>query len=135
VIVEGNSFLEYVTTDLAIMCARSEGRTTKGSARKALARSDLIYLSSLDATAAYAKEQFEEFCTGLSLSLDLRSLPIITDEDLPSLLLRIYRRDQARTIGACNSKVKPSQLTRALDEYLISKKVGKKGRRMPEKEL
>jgi len=100
VIVEGNSFLEYVTTDLAIMCARSEGRTTKASARKALARSDLIYLSSLDATAAYAKEQFEEFCTGLSLSLDLRSLPIITDEDLPSLLLRIYRRDQARTIGS-----------------------------------
>jgi hypothetical protein len=80
------------------MCARSEGGTIKGSARKALARSDLIYLSSLDGTAAYAKEQFEEFCTGRGLSLDARGLPIITDEDLPSLLLRIYRRDQARAI-------------------------------------
>src|SRR5882672_2593876 len=56
VIVEGNSFLEYATADLAIMCARSEGGTIKGSARKALARSDLLYLSSLDATAEDAKQ-------------------------------------------------------------------------------
>jgi molybdopterin-guanine dinucleotide biosynthesis protein len=84
VIVEGNSFLEYVTADLAIMCARSEGGTIKGSARKALARSDLLYLSSLDAPAEIAKHQFEEFCGGLNLQLDFSSLPIITHEDLHS---------------------------------------------------
>ena len=43
VIVEGNSFLEYVTADLAIMCARSEGGTIKGSARKALSRRRAAY--------------------------------------------------------------------------------------------
>jgi molybdopterin-guanine dinucleotide biosynthesis protein len=90
VIVEGNSFLEYVTADLAIMCARSEGGTIKGSARKAFARSDLLYLSSLDTTAEIAKQQFQEFCRGLNLNLDFSSLPIITRADLHSLLSRIY---------------------------------------------
>jgi molybdopterin-guanine dinucleotide biosynthesis protein len=94
VIVEGNSFLEYVTADLAIMCARSEGGTIKGSARKAFALSDMLYLSSLDATAEIAKQQFEEFCSGLNLQLDFRDLPIITHEDLHSLTSRIYGREQ-----------------------------------------
>jgi hypothetical protein len=105
VIVEGNSFLEYVTADLAIMCARSEGGIIKGSARKALARSDLLYLSSLDATAAKAKQQFEDFCIEVSLPLDLQSLPVITGEDLPSLLLRIYGRGLPEQYGNRNSKV------------------------------
>src|SRR5262252_2791331 len=34
VIVEGNSCLEFVKADLAIMCARSEGGTVKPSARR-----------------------------------------------------------------------------------------------------
>jgi molybdopterin-guanine dinucleotide biosynthesis protein len=95
VIVEGNSFLEYVTADLAIMCARSEGGTIKSSARKALARSDLLYLSSLDATAEIARQQFEAFCGGLNLPLDFSSLSIITHEDLHWLTSGIYRRGQA----------------------------------------
>jgi molybdopterin-guanine dinucleotide biosynthesis protein len=86
VIVEGNSFLEYVSADLAIMCARSEGGTIKSSARKNLARSDFLYLTSLDATAANAKKQFEEFRGGLTNDLDLDALQIITREDLPLLL-------------------------------------------------
>jgi hypothetical protein len=94
VIVEGNSFLEYVTADLAIMCARSEGGTIKGSARKALARSDLLYLSSLDLTAENARQQFEEFCDGLNLELDFSSREIITHKDLHSLISRIYRKEQ-----------------------------------------
>src|SRR2546430_14940260 len=51
VIVEGNSFLEYVTAGLAIICARAEGGRGKSSARKALASSDFLYLSTLGATA------------------------------------------------------------------------------------
>jgi hypothetical protein len=94
VIVEGNSFLEFVTADLTIMCARSEGGTIKSSARKAFARSDLLYLSSLDSTAEIAKQQFAEFHGGLNLQLDFSSLPIITHEDLHSLTSRIYRREQ-----------------------------------------
>lgn len=94
VIVEGNSFLEYVTADLAIMCARSEGGKIKPSARKALAQSDFLYLTTLDASAENAKTQFEEFRGGLTIDLDLNGLPIITQEDLPGLLSTIYRSDR-----------------------------------------
>src|SRR5437667_10114676 len=47
VIVEGNSFLECVRADLAIMCARAQGGKIKSSARKALARSNFLYVSTL----------------------------------------------------------------------------------------
>jgi molybdopterin-guanine dinucleotide biosynthesis protein len=91
VIVEGNSFLEYVAADLAIMCARSEGGKIKPSARSALAKSDFLYLSTLDQESEAAKGQFDEFRRGLNLPLDLFRLPVITREDLAMLLLDIYR--------------------------------------------
>ncbi len=91
VIVEGNSFLEYVKADLAIMCARSEGGKIKPSARKALAKSDFLYLSTLSATAVTAKKQFDQFRADLKLDLDFGGLQIITREDFPVLLSTIYR--------------------------------------------
>ncbi len=93
VIVEGNSFLEYLTADLAIMCARSEGGKIKPSARKALAKSDFLYLSTLGATVVMAKKQFEQFRAALTIDPDLSGLQIITREDLPLLLSTIYRRE------------------------------------------
>ena len=98
VIVEGNSFLEYVKADLAIMCVRSEGGTIKSSARRALAHSDLLYLSFMDATPADAKQQFARFSAGLNVPLDLHSLPIINDGDLKSLLARIHREELVRNV-------------------------------------
>lgn len=91
VIVEGNSFLEYVKPDLTIMCARSEGGKIKPSARRALARSDLLYLSTLEPPSENIKTQFEQFCRGLNFQFDLSDLPLITRQDLRALLSRIYR--------------------------------------------
>jgi molybdopterin-guanine dinucleotide biosynthesis protein len=91
VIVEGNSFLEYVEADLAIMCARSEGGTIKPSARRALAHSDLLYISVLEGTAAEAKEEFKQFRAGLSFPLDLVERPIITHDDLRAVLSEVLR--------------------------------------------
>jgi len=93
VIVEGNSFLEHVTADLAIMCARSEGGKIKPSARKALAKSDLLYLSTLSVTGITAKKQFEQFRAGLSIDLDFDALRVITRENFPFLLSTIYRHE------------------------------------------
>ncbi|HXM50364.1 MAG TPA: hypothetical protein VN956_21160 [Pyrinomonadaceae bacterium] len=93
VIVEGNSFLEHVTADLTIMCARSEGGKIKPSARKALAKSDFLYLSTLSATGITAKRQFEQFRSGLSIDLDFDALRVITRENFPFLLSTIYRRE------------------------------------------
>src|SRR5947209_1482901 len=70
VIVEGNSFLEYVPADLAIICARSEGGKIKPSARRALAKSDFLYLSTLGEVAVTTKKQFEQFCADLTIDLD-----------------------------------------------------------------
>ena len=86
VVIEGNSFLEYVTPDLAVMCARAEGGQIKPSARRALSKSDLLYLSSLDQNGLTARKQFEEWRAGLTVDLHLDRLPIFTREDLPQFI-------------------------------------------------
>jgi Molybdopterin-guanine dinucleotide biosynthesis protein len=93
VIVEGNSFLEYIKADLAIMCARSEGGKIKSSARRALAQSDYLYLSTLQTIGSRARSQFDEFSGGLNLDIDLGRLPIITHENFRFLLSRICQSD------------------------------------------
>jgi molybdopterin-guanine dinucleotide biosynthesis protein len=99
VIVEGNSFLEYVTADLAIMCARSEGGKIKPSARRALSKVDYLYLSTLEATAGNAKRQFEQFRAGLNFQIDLDRLATITHDDLPTVLSRIHGVKQGRELN------------------------------------
>ena len=93
VIVEGNSFLEYLTADLAIMCARSEGGKIKPSARKALAKTDFLYLSTLGATAETAKKQFEQFRASLTIDLNFDALRIVTRESFSLLLSTVYQRE------------------------------------------
>src|SRR5258707_10908186 len=101
VIIEGNSFLDYVAPDLAVMCARAEGGKVKPSARRALMKSDLLCLSSLDADGAVARKQFEDWREGLSIDLDFDGLPIFTREDLPQFISRIYQlADLPRPISA-----------------------------------
>ena len=99
VLIEGNSFLDYVTTDLAIMCARSDGGKVKPSARHALEKSDVLYLSSLTGGGVEARKQFEEWRASLNIDLDFDGLPILTCEDLPrfiSLLQGVTRRNWSR---------------------------------------
>ena len=103
VIVEGNSLLEYVTADLAIMCARSEGGKIKPSARKNLAKSDFLYLTTLEATARNARRQFEQFRAGLNVPIDLAQLPTITHDDLSTVLSRIQGAKQGRAAGVISS--------------------------------
>lgn len=94
VIVEGNSFLEYVSADLTIMCARSEGGTIKSSARRVFHKCDLLYLSTVDAIND-PKKQFDEFCARLSVKLDLNGLSVLTRADLPRVLSLIYRQQRS----------------------------------------
>ena len=85
VIVEGNSFLQYVNADFAIMCARSEGGKVKPSAREVLKKSDVLYLSTLKSTAS-AKEEFQHWRSKLPIDLQCDHLPIVTADDLPELI-------------------------------------------------
>jgi hypothetical protein len=88
VIIEGNSFLEFVSPDLAIMCARSEGGTFKSSARRGLARTDVLYVSSLDLGGAEALAQFEKWRRALSPDLSLNGIPLMTHDDIDRLVAK-----------------------------------------------
>jgi hypothetical protein len=93
VVFEGNSLLDYVKPDLAVMCARAEGGKVKPSARQALAKADLLYLSSLDADGVTARKQFAEWRASLNINLDFDGIPVLTSDDLTQLLLQIHRRN------------------------------------------
>jgi molybdopterin-guanine dinucleotide biosynthesis protein len=90
VIVEGNSFLDFVEADFAIMCARAGENRMKTSARRTLARAGAIYLSTVDdSDGATARAQFNEWRAGLATKLNFNGLPLFTREDIPLLVERI----------------------------------------------
>jgi len=93
VLIEGNSFLDYVMPDCAVMCARADGGKVKASARRALMKSDLLYLSSLNADSALVRKQFEEWRLSLTIDLDFNNVPTLTREDLPWFISLILRRN------------------------------------------
>jgi hypothetical protein len=88
VLIEGNSYLDYVSADFAVMCVRSDGGKVKTSARKALKRSDILYLSSLGGGMA-ARQEFEKWRAEVAIDLEFNGLPIFTREDLPELITLI----------------------------------------------
>lgn len=92
VVVEGNSFLDFVAADFAIMCARAGENRMKTSARRTLAKADAIYLSTVDETdGVRARRGFDEWRAGLSIYLNLNGLPVFTREDIPRLVEMIER--------------------------------------------
>lgn len=87
VIVEGNSFLEYVETDFAIMCARAGENKLKSSARRNLQKADALYLSTIDdVNRDAAIESFEKWRTSLSVDLDVDRIPIYTEHNFDQLI-------------------------------------------------
>jgi len=93
VLVEGNSFLDYVEADYAIMCARAGENRLKTSAPRTLAKADALYLSTIDDTdGETARAQFDQWRAGVSIDLHLNGMPLFTKEDIPRLIERIEER-------------------------------------------
>src|SRR3984893_9009273 len=104
VLVEGNSFLDYVEADVAITCARAGENRLKTSARRTLAKADAFYLSTIDdGDAGTARLRFNEWRAGLSINVDLTGIPLLTREDIPRLVECIRERHQS----LCVSSVSP----------------------------
>jgi molybdopterin-guanine dinucleotide biosynthesis protein len=102
VVVEGNSFLNFVEADCAIMCARAGENRLKSSARRTLAKAHALYLSTIDdCDRETAIERFEEWRGGLTTKLDLGPLSILTKEDIPQIVDRILKSRQA--LGASSA--------------------------------
>jgi molybdopterin-guanine dinucleotide biosynthesis protein len=90
VIVEGNSFLDYIEADFAITCARAGANKMKSSARRTLRKADALYLSTIDGSdRAAAIQAFDSWRSGLSVELDLNDIAIFTGAEIGRLLDRI----------------------------------------------
>jgi len=91
VIVEGNSFLDFVEADLAIICARAGENKLKTSARRTLQKADAIYLSTIEpCSLGEALARFERWRSGLSIDLPGEGIPTFSRDQLPQLLERIH---------------------------------------------
>jgi len=92
VVVEGNSFLDFVAADFAITCARAGENKMKSSARRTLEKADALYLSTIDdLDRATTIEQFENWRAGLTIELDIRDVPIFTRCDIPQMIAKIHQ--------------------------------------------
>jgi molybdopterin-guanine dinucleotide biosynthesis protein len=90
VIVEGNSFLDYIEADFAITCARAGANKMKSSARRTLRKADVLYLSTIDGSdRAAAIHAFDSWRSGLSVELDLNDIAIFTGAEIGRLMDRI----------------------------------------------
>jgi molybdopterin-guanine dinucleotide biosynthesis protein len=90
VIVEGNSFLDYIEADFAITCARAGENKMKSSARRTFARADALYLSTIDdSDREMAIQAFDNWRNGLSVDLDLNDIEIFTRAEIVALIDRI----------------------------------------------
>lgn len=91
VIVEGNSFLEFIKPDFAITCARAGENKLKTSARRTLSRADALYLSTIDqVNRETAVERFEKWRASLTIDVEVADLPIFTRDEIPKLIQSIY---------------------------------------------
>ena len=92
VVVEGNSFLEFINPDYAIICSRAGENRLKGSARRTLSKADALYLSTIDdADRATAIQRFEQWRSGLSFELNTEGMPTYTRYDLAKLIESIRK--------------------------------------------
>jgi len=106
VMVEGNSFLEYVEPNFAIMCARAGENKVKSSARRNLQKADALYLSTIvEVGREEAIKKFEEWRGTLSIDLSVGRLPTFTRDQIPKLINEIQRSCLRPASGATNAFV------------------------------
>ncbi len=100
VFIEGNSFLEFLDVDLGVMVTRAEGGKIKASARRALRKSDALYLFDSEVeNASGARERFASWCQGSSEKGVLSTLPVYTRETLDELVRRIPESHSTAAVG------------------------------------
>ena len=114
VVVEGNSFLDYIEADLAITCARAGENKMKASARRTLGKADVLYLSTIgDCDAITARVRFAAWREGLSIDLGLEGLALFTKEDIPKLVTLCSKSD-GRVLSQTNPHLDPQRGTEPL---------------------
>ncbi len=91
VLVEGTSFIQFVDVDLMLMATRADAgaERIKPSARRALKKTDALYLFDDGREAVEARARFDAWrAHALDAETGAR-IPVYTREDLPRLLERV----------------------------------------------
>jgi len=89
VFIEGNSFLDFIAADFAVMVARASGGTVKASARRALAHASALYLSRSSDEGNDERSRFALWRNSSGLDRLLGDLPMYTLETLPDLIAKV----------------------------------------------
>ena len=83
VFVEGNSILDFIKADFALMVSRASGGKIKGSARRALSQSSAVYLSNITEEGTDERNKFALWRKQSGMDPVPADLPIYTRADLP----------------------------------------------------
>ncbi|HEX8144500.1 MAG TPA: hypothetical protein VF553_18175 [Pyrinomonadaceae bacterium] len=89
VFVEGTSFRQYLEVDFTLMVSRPEVKQLKPSARRALQKTDAIYLFDDEGDGTGARERFlswREVSAAGSLTADI---PVYTQDELPRIIASV----------------------------------------------
>jgi molybdopterin-guanine dinucleotide biosynthesis protein len=90
VLIEGNSFLKFIEADFTVMVARPDEPKIKPSARRALAKTSALYLSSeVGEPGPAGLEGLIEWRERTGLGGMLESLPVYTPASIEGLIGRI----------------------------------------------
>lgn len=105
VVIEGNSFTQFIDVDYFIMVARGHDIRIKSSARRALSKVSALYLWDDTEHRDYAMESFSEWATGCELGHLLDGIQIYTQDSFPQLLddMNNVVRTQIELAGATAS--------------------------------
>lgn len=87
--IEGNSFQQFVQVDYTLMVARPEPGQLKPSARRALHKTDALYLFDEEGDATATRERFNAWQETSAVGSLTCDIPVFTREDLPQLVARL----------------------------------------------
>lgn len=91
VIIEGNSFTQFVDVDYLIMVARGDDIRIKGSARRAISKASALYLWSGREQEDDVRESFYGWAANSQMRHLVDELQIYTQESFPQLLAGVCK--------------------------------------------
>lgn len=89
VFIEGNSILDFVQADFALIVSRATGGTIKRSARRALSHSSAVYLSNFTEAALDERKTFALWAGKAGIQNLIGHIPFFTRAELPELIAQI----------------------------------------------
>jgi molybdopterin-guanine dinucleotide biosynthesis protein len=116
VLIEGNSFLKFVEADFTVMVARPDETKIKPSARRALAKTSALYLSSeVAGDDSDGVDGVREWRGRTGLGAVLESLPVYTPASLEMLVEQIK---SIETIKLTDAKARRDERTNLPAQHL-----------------